>query len=311
MSKSLAGLIELGKSQEGYIEKASDFNLDSKTANKGDKNYQKFSRDINSVGLKGYQGQAWCCSFQFWLDLTTFGVKKALELWRMTPSSYVGYNCFATYNIFARAKLVGKTPRLGALVIFNFSHAGRVIKIYNQKGITYFDCLEGNTSANLNDRNGGQVKIKKRPANDPTIKGFCYIDYGQFEVKKSGWEKQDDGWHFYLGDTGECVKNNWYQDSTGRWSWFNAAGCAIQNAWYKYNSSWFWFRDDAYMAESEWIEYKGNHYYLTSDGSMAKSAYIKSKDVNSNMYYWVNANGVWESKWNTTTPDLDNCNLVE
>ena len=65
------------------------------------------------------------------------------------------------------------------------------------------------------------------------------------------------------------------------------------------------------MYSSQWIAYKGNQYYLSCDGSMAKSAYIKSKDPNLNIYYWVNESGVYESQWDTPTPDLVKYILVE
>ena len=66
---ALKGLIEKGIAEDGYIEKASNKNLDSKTANKGTNNYTKYSRDIDSLGLMGCQGQPWCCTFQFWLEV--------------------------------------------------------------------------------------------------------------------------------------------------------------------------------------------------------------------------------------------------
>ena len=65
------------------------------------------------------------------------------------------------------------------------------------------------------------------------------------------------------------------------------------------------------MYSSQWIVYKGNQYYLSSDGSMAKSAYIKSKDINSNKYYFVNKDGIYEPQWDTSTPDLLKYNLAE
>ena len=140
------------------------------------------------------------------------------------------------------------------------------------------------------------------------VKRFIQDDGSE---NKTGWYQEDGGWKFYLGDTGDYVKNDRYKDSNGRWSWFDAAGHAISNAWYEYEGNWFWFGPDCYMYSSQWIEYKGNQYYLTSDGSMAKSAYIKSKDPNLNIYYWVNEGGVYEPQWNTPSPDLMKYNLVE
>ena len=305
---TLNDLITIAKNEEGYIEKASNSNLDSKTANKGSNNYTKYSRDINNAGLMGCQGQAWCASHQFWLEMKTFGKEQALKNWNMTANTYVGYNCFATYNKFKAAGKVGMTPKLGALVIFTFSHMGRVLDIYTRNGVKYYLCGEGNTSANLNDRNGGQVKLKERKFYDTsTIKGYCYIDYDVVEEKpkKSGWYQEDGGWRFYLGDTGNYIKDDWYLDANGKWAWFAGNGLAITNNWYQYKNLWYYFGSDCYMLSSQWLEYKGNQYYLTADGSMATNAYVQSKDPSkSNLYYWVNGDGIWEPQWDTENPDL-------
>lgn len=311
---SLNELISLARSEEGYVEKASDQNLDSKTSNKGTNNYTKYSRDVNNVGLRGCQGQAWCATSAFWLDLKTFGVDKALQLWSMNRSTYVGYSCFSTYNVFAACGKVGKTPKLGALVVFTFSHMGRVLGIYTQNGITYFDCWEGNTSSNLNDRNGGMVKIKKRRADDSTIKGFCYIDYDsvtpEIDIPKSGWVQEGDGWRFYLGNVNQPIRNDWYWDGKG-WCFFDDAGFAVHDNWYKYKTQWYYFGSDCYALKSTWLCYKDKHYYIDSNNVMAASCYVKSKDPLSQLYYWVNEEGIWEPEWNTTTPDLEKYRIVE
>ena len=225
---SLKGLIETGLVEEGYIEKASNANLDSKTANRGSANYTKYSRDVNSWGLMGCQGQPWCCTFQFWLEAQEYGVDEALKHWNMSRSSYVGYNCFATYNAFKSAGKVGMTPRLGAVPIFNFSHAGRVIRIYSENGQKWWDCLEGNTSSNLSDRNGGQVKFKKRPWNDSSVKGFCYIDY----TEPAGWIEDEYGWWYRRAD-GTYPANQW-ERINGHWYLFNANGY-IRTGWHRWN----------------------------------------------------------------------------
>lgn len=311
---SLNELISLARSEEGYVEKASNKNLDSKTGNRGTNNYTKYSRDVNNAGLRGCQGQAWCATSAFWLDLKTFGVDKALQLWNMNRYTYVGYSCFSTYNVFAACGKVGKTPKLGALVVFTFSHMGRVLRIYTQNGITYFDCWEGNTSSNLNDRNGGMVKIKKRRADDSTIKGFCYIDYDsvtpEIDISKSGWGQEDGGWRFYLGNINQPIRNDWYWDGKG-WCFFDDAGFAVHDNWYKYKTQWYYFGSDCYALKSTWLCYKDKHYYIDSNNVMATSCYVKSKDPLSQLYYWVNEEGIWEPEWNTTTPDLEKYRIVE
>ena len=143
---------------------------------------------------------------------------------------------------------------------------------------------------------------------------FTWNDFKQEineKIKKSGWYKENDGWRFYLGDTGNYVKNDWYLDSVG-YAWFDGNGMAIHDTWYQYKDQWYYFGSDCYMVSAQWIEYEGNQYYLTVDGSMATNTYIKSKDPNkSNLYYWVNSNGVWESEWDTEHPDLNKYKLSE
>ncbi len=173
MANNVNTVINIALNEEGYIEKASNSNLDNKTANKGTNNYTKYSRDINNLGLMGCQGQPWCGTIQFWLEVQAYGLTQALKNWNMTKSSYVGYNCFSTYNAFEKVGKVSKTPKLGCLVIFTFSHMGRVVNI---NGNT-FTTLEGNTSSNTYERNGGMVKKKTYNVNDSKIKGFCIIDY--------------------------------------------------------------------------------------------------------------------------------------
>ena len=103
---TLKGMIQLGKSEEGYIEKASNLQLDSKTANRGSNNYTKYARDVNMAGLMGCQAQPWCCTFQFWLEMQEFGLNTALSHWNMTKKNYVGYNCFATMLLKKLERLV-------------------------------------------------------------------------------------------------------------------------------------------------------------------------------------------------------------
>lgn len=249
---TLKGLIDRGIAEEGYIEKASNAGLDSKTANKGSNNYTKYSRDVNNWGLMGCQGQPWCCTFQFWLEASEFGLKKALEHWNMTQNSYVGYNCFSTYNAFKKAKKVGMTPKLGAVVIFDFSHAGRVVKIYSKNGQRYWDCLEGNTSSNLSDRNGGQVKIKTRPWNDSSVKGFCCTDYAE-EIKE-GWIKDQHGWWYRRAD-GTYPVNQWMLINH-HWYLFGANGY-LRTGWHRWNPA---------TKQVDPADGSGRYYYLEESG---------------------------------------------
>lgn len=262
---TLKGLIERGLSEEGYVEKASNKSLDDKTANKGTANYTKYARDVNAAGLMGCQAQAWCCTFQFWLELKEFGADQALRNWNMAPKTYVGYNCFSTYNAFARAGKVGMEPRLGAVAIFNFSHAGRVVKIYEKDSRKVWDCLEGNTSSNLNDRNGGQVKVKTREWNDPAVKGFCYIDYAAEPESYPKWIHSGDDWYYRLSEG------------------VNAHG------WQKIKNSdgktrWYFFGTDGRMLKG-WFDVSGYKYYAEESGDLEGALY--KSDESGAQSIWV------------------------
>ena len=49
-------LISRAKQENGYLEKKSNKDLDSKTGNAGSNNYTKYARDL----YPSLQGQAWC-----------------------------------------------------------------------------------------------------------------------------------------------------------------------------------------------------------------------------------------------------------
>ena len=173
---NIQGLISRLKNEVGYIEKASNSNLDSKTGNKGLNNYTKYARDINNLGLMGCQAHPWCATFQFWVEVQEFGLDTALTHFNMSKSTYVGYNVFSTKSKFPANKR-SKTPKLGCLVVFTHSHIGRVIAISGNTITT----IEGNTSAQSYDRNGGMVAQKTYNINDNKIDCFLTIDYDSDE----------------------------------------------------------------------------------------------------------------------------------
>lgn len=170
---NLQELLALAKSQQGYQEKTGTGNLDEFDTNAGYKDYTKYSRDVSNWGLAGCQGQPWCATYQFWLEAMTFGVAEALDHYHMTEDNYRGYNCFATYRAFEQAGRTSQEPQVGALIVFNYSHIGRVIAI--KDGRVYTN--EGNTSALYGDRNGGTVREKSYAIGDDNIKGYCIMKY--------------------------------------------------------------------------------------------------------------------------------------
>lgn len=225
--------------QIGYMEKKSAESLDSKTANAGYNNYTKYSRDINSWGKIGCQGQPWCALYQFWIDVNIFGLEKAME--------HMGEGFYNCNSVKAHAKANGTwhtTPKLGALVIFrNGAHIGRVINVTS----TMIYTNEGNTSnagaTNNVEANGGCVAEKSYTIGNSKIDGYVWIDYGEeVSVPETTWKAVGTAIstvnNLYVraepnGEIlGELMKGNRFEidgQISGMWTHVNVAGIGV--AW--------------------------------------------------------------------------------
>ena len=135
----------------GYKEKASNSQLDDKTANAGSANYTKYARDFDKKYPNWYNGKkngfAWCDMFVDWCFLTAYGYENALRL-LCQPERSTGAGC--TYSLrFYKKKGQFHTsgPRPGDQIFFgtsmdNATHTGIVEKVTASKVHT----IEGNTS---------------------------------------------------------------------------------------------------------------------------------------------------------------------
>ncbi|MDK2966909.1 MULTISPECIES: N-acetylmuramoyl-L-alanine amidase [Lacrimispora] len=97
---------------------------------------------------------------------------------------------------------------------------------------------------------------------------------------KSGWMQEEDGWRFYLGNTGDYVKNDWYQDGED-WYWFDDAGYMVKDTWKTgSNGKWYYLGDTGKMAKNQWVIWKEELYRLTADGSMYEGEMRLQTDKN-------------------------------
>ncbi|WP_143320910.1 peptidoglycan recognition family protein [Clostridium sp. HBUAS56010] len=95
---------------------------------------------------------------------------------------------------------------------------------------------------------------------------------------KSGWREEEGGWRFYLGDTGNPVTNDWYQDGE-KWYWFDGAGHMVKNTWKTgSDGKWYYLSDDGSMAVNQWVVWKDDLYRVTEDGSMFEGSLIVKTD---------------------------------
>lgn len=146
----------------GYLEKASNANLEDKTANAGSKNYTIFAKLYKEYTGANFQGQAWCAMFVSVCFVLGVGLEKAKELLCGNLYAYCPYGMAAFKN---KGQLY-TTPKKGDVVFFLKNgvakHIGFVWKV---SGNTIYT-IEGNTSgASGVVANGGGVFKKSYTVN--------------------------------------------------------------------------------------------------------------------------------------------------
>lgn len=164
-------VIEVAKGEIDYLEKKSNAQLDSKTANAGYNNYTKYWRDVKPE----WNGSYWCAVFICWVFQTALGKERAKQLLKHYPYVY----CPTMAKLF---KLYAN-PKVGDIVIFwrhgEFAHTGLVIAVNGDK----FTTIEGNTSgASSIVPNGGGVCQKTYYNSQLPGTKFCRPDYSSTAI---------------------------------------------------------------------------------------------------------------------------------
>lgn len=165
-AEAINAVIGIAEEEIGYLEKRSNSQLDSKTANAGSGNYTKYWRDI----APSYQAQPWCAGFVSWCFYKAFGLTTARKLLKHWPYVY----CPDLGNKFTRYA----NPEKGDIVIFyrngTFAHTGIVTRVSGDR----FWTIEGNTSgASGIVANGGGVCEKAYYNSQLPGTKFCRPDY--------------------------------------------------------------------------------------------------------------------------------------
>lgn len=162
-------VVKIAQGEVGYREKATNAQLDDKTANAGSGNYNKYAAYIDKYypqwmnGAKN--GYSWCAMFVCWCFLTAFGYDKARELLCM-PENSLGASCTAGANYFNnKGQLYKSNPQVGDTIYFgnslsDCSHIGIVEKVDGSRVYT----IEGNAD--------NQVKGKSYQLTDRSIVGY-------------------------------------------------------------------------------------------------------------------------------------------
>ena len=154
--------LSVALSQVGYIEKESNKDLDSKTANAGDKNYTKYG------AWYGLNPSAWCAMFVSWCA-NEVGILKDLI------PKYSG--CGTGYKWFQERGLLTKKPKSGDIGFLKPTRKGAISShtfiVYDVFGDT-ITTIEGN----INNRVLGFGSVQY-----PIIKYVDNVDYEGLNVR--------------------------------------------------------------------------------------------------------------------------------
>ena len=196
-------LISIAMEELGYLEKKSNYDLDSKTGNAGSNNFTKYWRDV----VPSLQGCYWCACFISWIFMKAFGLENAKKLLLHFP--YI--SCQTAYEKFKAVGRCFTSPKVGDIVVFwngsRMHHTGLVISVNG----TTFTTIEGNTSGgNTVVPNGGGVAKKTYNIASAISTGHRFLrpDYGrQIEVKDCS--KTVSIWQKYINEKyGTVLKKN-------------------------------------------------------------------------------------------------------
>ena len=175
-------LVAIAEAEIGYHEKASNSNLDSKTANSGNKNYTKYGRDLYKAGYYNgnKNGYEWCDQFVDWCFFKLCGSKDKAEYLECQTGNY-GAGCGFSLKYYKAAGRFDKTPKVGDQIFFKYNlndasytadHTGIVVRVTDK----LIETIEGNS--------GNEVKRKAYQRNDKTIIGYGHPRYDA-EPKKT------------------------------------------------------------------------------------------------------------------------------
>lgn len=251
-------VIVIALDEVGYLEKASNKDLNLKKANAGYNNYTKYGRDMHSLypSVMDFPA-AWCDCFVDWCFYKAYGVTNAKALLGGNFDDYT----VASAQLYKNKYAWYGTPKVGDQIFFKDSsgkicHTGLVYKVDSSKVYT----VEGNTSSTEGViANGGGVFKKSYSITYSRIAGYGRPKYDAY------------------------CKEGWVQNSDGKWWYEYSNGDYPKSEWKEINGKWYYFKSDGFMASDEYIKssnYADNEilYYVALDGSWDKKEYHWQND---------------------------------
>lgn len=210
-------LIATAQAEIGYLEKASNSQLDDPTANAGSANYTKYARDLDAIGWYNgaKNGYAWCAVFVAWCLQAAFGVETALAMTYQSMGGY-GSSCTSLQTYYKSAGQFHTTPQVGDQILFTNDggnscyHTGIVYAVDNAKVYT----IEGNTSsASGVVENGGAVTAKSYALTYSKIAGYGRPNYKIVEDEEVTYDQFKSYMNQYLTETQALPNNSYSQEA--------------------------------------------------------------------------------------------------
>ena len=176
MGYTATQLVKIAEAEIGYHEKASNSNLDSKTANSGKGNYTKYSRDLHKARYYNGNKQSfdWCDQFVDWCFYQLCGKNKEKAEYLECQTGNYGAGCGFSLKYYKAAGRFDRNPKVGDQIFFKYNlndtsytadHTGIVVRVTD----SLIETIEGNS--------GNEVKRKAYQRTDKTIIGYGHPRY--------------------------------------------------------------------------------------------------------------------------------------
>ncbi len=183
MGYTAKALVAIAEAEIGYHEKASNANLDSKTANAGNKNFTKYGRDLYNAGFfnGNKNGFDWCAQFPTWCVWKLTGKDKAKTEYILCVGGNLGAGCGYSLKYYKAAGRFDKNPKVGDQIFFKYhpedtsytaDHTGIVVRVTD----SLVETIEGNS--------GNQVQRKAYSRDNKYIIGYGHPRYDPEPAKE-------------------------------------------------------------------------------------------------------------------------------
>lgn len=232
-------------------------------------------------------------------------------------------------SLFIRAGKYGKIPHKGDIVYFynknlgRVAHVGAVVEV-SQKDMEYtIKVVEGNTSGQNFERNGGEVAIKiyrftisdigngkridgfgtPRFAEDTTsVDFFVKVLKDEIGYMEKASPKQLESKKENIGNKNFTKYGEWYKNNGVYWCQQFISWCAYESCrqyqkreipltgWIKINEDWYYKKDGVHVC-GQWLEIN-DKWYVFDEAGRAIRGWFKSAEL----WYYMNQDCMMISK---------------